>query len=142
LAKVYSSTTGKTNNYLRKEPLEDVGMMYFRLSQFDREGKKNFSAMEKITYAPVNSGETYVVQNSPNPFSGKTTIVYNLTTQQNVELEIFNSRIEKVNELHITETEAGKNKIVFDGSALAPGIYFYRFTAGDFVDVKKMVVTK
>jgi len=142
VASIYSSDAGKTNKYRVSEQLEDAGMVYFRLSQFDRDGKKNFSAVEKITFAPANENENYVVQNSPNPFSGKTTIVYNLKNPQKVKLEIFNSRIEKVNEFNIPDAEAGRNTFVYDGSALAPGIYFYRFTSGDFVDVKKMVVTK
>ncbi|MCK9426134.1 MAG: T9SS type A sorting domain-containing protein [Ignavibacteriaceae bacterium] len=139
---VYSSSVGKTNDYTATEPLEVAGTVYFRLSQIGRDGKKNFSAIEKITFAPVNAEENYVVQNSPNPFSGKTTIVFHLTNPNEVKLEIFNSRIEKIKELFLTDTQTGKNKFVFDGSALTPGIYFYRFTSGDFVDVKKMVVTK
>ena len=142
VASVFTSEAGKTNNYQFSETLEDAGMVYYRLSQFDRDGKKNFSAIEKITFAPANAEDTYVVQNSPNPFSGKTTIIFNLTNAQKVKLEIFNSRVEKVDELLLADTQAGKNKFVFDGSALPAGIYFYRFTAGDFVDVKKMVITK
>ncbi|MFA6596513.1 MAG: T9SS type A sorting domain-containing protein [Ignavibacteriaceae bacterium] len=142
VATVFTSEVGKTNSYQLGEPLEDAGMVYFRLSQFDRDGKKNFSAIEKITFAPANAEEMYVVQNSPNPFSGKTTIIFNLTNPQKVKLEIFNSRVEKVNEILLTDTQVGKNKFVFDGSDLPAGIYFYRFTSGDFVDVKKMVITK
>lgn len=142
VASVYSLSIGKTNEYTATESLDDAGTVYFRLSQIGRDGNKNFSEIEKITYAPVNADENYVVQNSPNPFSGKTTIIFNLINPQNVKFEIFNSRIEKVNEILLTDIQAGKNKFVFDGSALAPGIYFYRFTSGDFVDVKKMIVTK
>ncbi len=142
VASVYSSSVGKTNEYTATEPLDDAGTVYFRLSQIGRDGKKNFSAIEKITFAPATADENYVVQNSPNPFSGKTTIVFHLTNPSEVKIEIFNSRVEKINEILLTDTQAGKNKFVFDGSALTPGIYFYRFTSGDFVDVKKMVVTK
>ncbi|MDP3148435.1 MAG: T9SS type A sorting domain-containing protein [Ignavibacteria bacterium] len=142
VASVYSSSVGKTNEYNYSEPLDDAGTIYFRLSQFGRDGKKNFSVIEKVTFAPITAEENYVVQNSPNPFSKKTTIVFHLTQPNEVKFEIFNSRVEKIKEVLKTDTQAGKNKFVFDGSELPAGIYFYRFTSGDFVDVKKMVVTK
>jgi len=142
VASLLTTDVSKTNKYEITEPLDDAGIVYFRLSQFGRDGKKYFSAVEKITFAPVNADENYVVQNSPNPFSGKTTIVFNLIRAQDVKLEIFNSRVEKVKDILITDTQSGKNKFLYDGTALPAGIYFYRFTAGDFVDVKKMVVTK
>ncbi len=139
---IYSASVGKTNEYNFSELLDEAGTIYFRLSQIGRDGKKNFSVIEKVTFAPTTAEEDYVVQNSPNPFSGKTTIVFHLTQPGDVKFEIFNSRVEKVKEVVLTDTQAGKNKFVFDGSALTPGIYFYRFTSGDLVDVKKMVITK
>ena len=33
-------------------------------------------------------------------------------------------------------------KINFDGSKLPSGIYFYKITAGDFTDAKKMLLVK
>lgn len=139
---IYSASVGKTNEYNYSEPLDEAGTIYYRLSQFGRDGKKNFSVIEKVTFAPITAEENYVMQNSPNPFSGKSTIVFHLTHPSEVKFEIFNSRVEKVKEVYLTDTQAGKNRFVFDGSVLTPGIYFYRFTSGDFVDVKKMVVTK
>ncbi len=139
---IYSTSVGKTNEYNYSEPLYEAGTVYFRLSQIGRDGKKNFSTIEKVTFAPVSAEENYVVQNSPNPFSGKTTIVFHLTQPNQVKFEIFNSRVEKIKEIILEDARVGKNKFVFDGNSLTPGIYFYRFTSGDFVDVKKMVVTK
>ena len=36
----------------------------------------------------------------------------------------------------------GTYKVEWDGSSFASGVYFYRITAGDFSDVKKMVLLK
>ncbi|MBK7158435.1 MAG: hypothetical protein IPH77_07725 [Ignavibacteria bacterium] len=36
----------------------------------------------------------------------------------------------------------GTYKYNFDGSNLVSGVYFYRLEAGDFTDVKRMVLVK
>jgi hypothetical protein len=38
--------------------------------------------------------------------------------------------------------QAGPHTVVFDGSALSSGIYFYRLKAGDLVETRKMVLMK
>jgi len=38
--------------------------------------------------------------------------------------------------------DAGNHEIEFSASNLASGLYIYRLSTKDFVDVKKMVVTK
>jgi len=37
---------------------------------------------------------------------------------------------------------AGSYEMKFDGSGLASGVYFYRLTAGQLVQIRKMVVVK
>ena len=36
----------------------------------------------------------------------------------------------------------GKYKVEFDGSGLPSGVYFYRLTAGEFTDTKRMLLVK
>ena len=38
--------------------------------------------------------------------------------------------------------QTGSYTVIFDASTLSSGIYFYKLTAGDFVQVKKMVLLK
>jgi len=40
------------------------------------------------------------------------------------------------------EKSAGYYQLKFDGSKLASGVYFYRLTAGNKTDVKKLLLTK
>jgi hypothetical protein len=40
------------------------------------------------------------------------------------------------------EMEAGYHEVNFDAAGLASGIYLYGMQAGNFVDVKKLVVLK
>ena len=37
---------------------------------------------------------------------------------------------------------AGDQTVNFDASRLSSGLYFYRISAGNFVDVKKMMLIK
>jgi hypothetical protein len=38
--------------------------------------------------------------------------------------------------------EAGYHKVEFNAIGYASGIYFYRIVAGDFVEIKKMVLLR
>jgi len=37
---------------------------------------------------------------------------------------------------------AGRYSVIFDGSSLSSGIYFYKIETGSFTDVKRMVLVK
>ena len=36
----------------------------------------------------------------------------------------------------------GLHQVTFDGSNLSSGVYYYKITAGEFTDVKKMMMIK
>jgi hypothetical protein len=40
------------------------------------------------------------------------------------------------------DQEVGHREVKFDGSNLASGVYFYRLTAGDFVQTKRLTLLK
>ena len=82
-------------------------------------------------------------QNYPNPFNPATMINYQIAAPVNVNLIIYNTLGEEVAVLINNQfTEAGQHSVRFDGSNLASGTYIYRLTAGDFVQTKKMMLTK
>lgn len=84
----------------------------------------------------------HLAQNYPNPFNPETTIRYNLAKASPVKLQIYNTLGQKVATL-INENQApGAHQVRFNGRNLPSGIYFYRIEAGDFVQVKKMVLMK
>ena len=57
------------------------------------------------------------------------------------ELVIYNVNGQKVNSFQ-GAAEAGMVELEVDFSTVASGVYFYRLSAGDFSDVKKMVLLK
>lgn len=93
----------------------------------------------------INSAPTEfsLLQNYPNPFNPSTEIKFELPQNSNVTLKIYNSIGEEVAVLVANEfRSAGRYSIKFDGSNFASGIYFYKITAGSYIDTKKMVLIK
>lgn len=73
----------------------------------------------------------------PNPFSGSTTIRYEMPEAAFVRLEIFDLLGRRVSRLVDTEKDAGNHVVVWDGrdDAQRPagsGVYFVRLSAGRF----------
>jgi hypothetical protein len=86
-------------------------------------------------------------QNYPNPFNPATTISFSLPVAEQVRLEIFNSLGRRVTTLLQKDLPAGDHSVVWDGTdasmdRAASGIYFYRLTAGDHAESRKMILLK
>lgn len=81
-------------------------------------------------------------QNYPNPFNPATMIRFTLPEKGHVKLTVYNIVGEKVAELVNQEFPAGYHQVEFNASSLASGIYFYEMKAGDFRDLKKLVVAQ
>jgi hypothetical protein len=98
-----------------------------------------------ITGAEDEKGlpETYALdQNYPNPFNPATTIRYALPEQARVTIRVFSLLGEEVATLIDEVQEAGFKSVDFDAAALASGVYFYRLTAGIFVETRRMILVK
>jgi hypothetical protein len=81
-------------------------------------------------------------QNYPNPFNPKTIINYELPITNEVELSVYNLLGQKVVTLISEKQNAGRYQAEWDADGFAGGVYFYRLKAGDFSDIKKMVLIK
>ncbi len=88
-------------------------------------------------------------QNYPNPFNPTTKIRYNIpnvisseTKQYPVKLVVYDLLGNEVAILVNEYQPAGSYEIVFDGSKLSSGVYFYRLNTGKFTDTKKLVLLK
>jgi hypothetical protein len=92
----------------------------------------------------VNAPSGYeLAQNHPNPFNPTTTIKFSIPRQERVQLEVFNLLGRKVATLVDNEMLApGQHVRTWEASNLATGVYFYRMTAGDFREMKKMILVR
>ena len=81
-------------------------------------------------------------QNYPNPFNPTTRINFDIPRQSFVKLKVYDILGREVSTLINSEYPPGTHSFDFNGSNLASGVYFYRLEAGDFVQIKKMVLIK
>jgi parallel beta-helix repeat protein len=81
-------------------------------------------------------------QNYPNPFNARTTINYQLPADSDVKLEICNVLGQKVATLVDSKQQAGYRSAVWDASDISSGIYFYRLTAADYTETRRMMLLK
>ncbi len=86
--------------------------------------------------------EFMLSQNYPNPFNPSTTISFAIPNQANVKLSVYNSIGEEVALLLNENISAGSHQVSFDASNLSSGLYFYKISSNNFVDVKKMILLK
>ncbi len=119
----------------------EVGTHFYRIIQKDNLGNIQPSDVAKVEFFE-SKNKISLGQNSPNPFSEETTIVFYLSEPAWVKIEFFNSHIELIKEIDGQNYPKGENKISFSGKTLPPGVYFYRLQSEDYVDVRKMVLTK
>ncbi|MDX1429897.1 MAG: T9SS type A sorting domain-containing protein, partial [Rhodothermales bacterium] len=86
--------------------------------------------------------EFALMQNYPNPFNPVTTIRYELPKASNVKITLFDVLGREVRRLLDADRKAGRYDLVVDATTLASGMYVYRIEAGDFRDLRKMMVVK
>jgi|GEM_PF-1191274 len=83
-----------------------------------------------------------IFQNYPNPFNPSTKISYSIPHKSFVTLKVFDPLGSIVSELVGEEKEAGRYEIDFNAVDFSSGVYFYKIEAGDFVQVKKMILLR
>ncbi|MCX6831860.1 MAG: T9SS type A sorting domain-containing protein, partial [candidate division Zixibacteria bacterium] len=107
--------------------------------------------INELTTANKNNGNLptsfTLKQNYPNPFNPETAIDYVVGQSGHVELAIYNILGDKIKTLVSGYQAAGSYTIKWQadadgGTSVASGVYFYKLTAGDYTDTKKMTLLK
>jgi hypothetical protein len=82
----------------------------------------------------------FLLQNYPNPAQERTTVVYQLGTRSQVSLKLYDMQGREVRTLVSGTMDAGMYKHVLDVRGLSPGLYYYQIQAGNFKDIKRMMI--
>jgi hypothetical protein len=120
-----------------------------------------FGSVVDVEYTAINltgidpgvlhTGSFNLAQNYPNPFNPVTVISYQIKASLNpsqggtlthVTLKVFDVLGKEVAVLVNEEKTAGKYEVMFNAANLSSGMYFYQLNAGDFVQVKKMMLLR
>ncbi len=84
----------------------------------------------------------YGISNYPNPYNPSTTINFQIKETGNVTITVYDALGRKVKELVNEVKQPGSYNILFDGTNLSSGIYFYTMRVNNFTASKKMLLTK
>ena len=97
------------------------------------------------TPSSVNStlpSSTRLHQNYPNPFNPTTTIKFDLASDSNVRLNVFNYNGQLLHSLVEGRMNAGSHTVEFDAANLSAGVYFYALESENRVFTNKMILVK
>ena len=97
--------------------------------------------------AKGNAYQFAAEKNHPNPFNPVTTLHYDLPEQSFVSIMIYDILGREIIELVHTVQDAGFKSIQWDatndaGNPVNAGVYIYQIHAGDFIQIRKMVLLK
>ena len=82
-----------------------------------------------------------LAQNYPNPFNPSTIVAFDMPKRSEYNLTIYNVLGQVVDQFDGT-ADAGTVEIEWNASVYSSGVYFYKLTAGDFTETKKMLLVK
>ena len=111
----------------------------YRLKQIDTEGNFEYSNEIEVEIFPTRFT---LCQNYPNPFNPTTKIKYQLPKESKVIIKIYDILGTEVTTLINEIMGPGLYEVELNGSNLSSGTYIYRIVAGEFVDIKKMILIK
>lgn len=149
--KIFKSPTGLNNSWFSMGGTVNGSQNYVEVS-----GLNDFSYWTLAginTPLPVKSENNVVPdqfelkQNYPNPFNPSTTIYYSIANRTHVSLKVFDVIGNEVESLVNELKEPGIYSVAFNRSLknsqnFASGIYFYQLRTENFIQTKKMILTK
>jgi hypothetical protein len=121
---------------------------YNTLQEIHEDNNKSWAILQKTTSTAiaVTTGgiplNFTLKQNYPNPFNPTTTIEFALPKSEWVTLKVFNVLGQKVASLVSENLNPGIHKYEWQADNLPSGIYYCRLHAGEFEQVRKMVLLK
>lgn len=119
---------------------------YYALRAVDVHGNRSAKSNEAavmlvgVEETPAIAVAFSLEQNYPNPFNPTTTITFTLLRSAFVTVKILTIQGEEVATLVSEKLPAGRYQRVWEAKGLASGVYLYRLEAGEFAQVRKLIL--
>lgn len=122
------------------------GVLIFRYGTITTDGwtviKSKFEEILTANMTTTVDDFAPLKQNFPNPFCTTTEISFKLTEHCTVSLNIYDAQGKLIREEINSKMNPGDYKVVFDGSNLPAGLYFYKLNIGGKNSTHKMILKK
>ncbi len=128
-------------NYSFTDRNLNIGSYNYRLKQIDFNG--NYEYFSLLNEVNIGIPAQYSLsQNYPNPFNPSTKIDFQLPSDGNVSIKLYDISGKEVLQLMNEQRAAGYYTVDLNSASLSSGIYFYTISSGNFVNTKKLMVVK
>ena len=134
-------TTTTLTSYRFNDLKLNTGKYNYRLKQIDYNGNFEYYFLNEIIEIGIPN-KYDISQNYPNPFNPATNIRYDLPKNGFVKLIVFDALGREIESLVNKNQSAGTYEITFVASQFPSGVYFYKLTANEFSETKKMLMIK
>ena len=144
----YRSGDASTSQWVFDHVFTTVGDSRYYCEIHGGKGGVGMSGIIHVTNATGISEEGTEIktfkldQNYPNPFNPSTIIEFTLPETEFVTLKVFNMLGLEVATLVSKKLNPGRHTYTFDGKNLASGYYYYQMSAGNYREVKRMILIK
>ena len=148
----FTSGAASTSNWVYEHTFNSPGSNPYYCSVHGGPGGVGMSGVITVQAATdvddkvLTTTDYKLFQNFPNPFNPSTIITFQVFVQSSVSLIVYDIIGNQVATLLNEEKPAGKYTVNFDasntGKLLSSGIYYYKMRAGNFSEIKKMVLIK
>lgn len=122
-------------------PERDFAIAEFNNSLYKLKFKTDVNVSVNPLSQNISSGYS-LFQNFPNPFNPNTTLEYEISKHDVVKLTVHDISGREIAELVNDVRSPGRYSILFDGSGLSSGVYFYKLEVKDKILTRKMLFIK
>ncbi|MCB5268755.1 MAG: M6 family metalloprotease domain-containing protein [Candidatus Cloacimonadaceae bacterium] len=144
------------SGFFESSNLEQSTQYYWRVAAVNSFSSSNFTPSRRFSTGAFVANEDELLpvvknslhQNHPNPFNPHTQISFSLKEpQQMLNLKVFNTRGQLIRQLYSGKAWGNQMTLTWDGkddhgNAMSSGIYLYRLETADFVQTRKMLLSK
>jgi uncharacterized delta-60 repeat protein len=140
---------GNIEDYAYALAADGFGNVYVTGSSYNSDSTSDYATIKYSQQTGVEIGpggnpvpSRFSLSCHPNPFNASTQITYRLPEAGYLSLNIYNLGGQLTEILVEDYHKAGEYEVLWDASDYPSGIYFYKLTAGDYTETRRMTLLK